>query len=281
MSEVSVLEKTTFLLGLLCLCTGSADAAAPSVYQSPPCIFAAVGSEPIMECSSPLIGESKIFFISWYKEERKLSLSDRRFMRSENITARSGSLWIPRVQTNDAGVYTCEIGTTTHSFNGSGTKLEVHGSGQKLENQTAAEGCVHFTAPQQEHVALTVGLPLLFLLTASVLIICYFKRPKWFPAEESFRNQLDTHRETPTQQELTTEVPPDLYHMPKSTSRLAHQKERQLQPQTPANPIEDGLNYSSMYFSQEYPEAVQMDEERTELYAPVKKKKSSASYAAY
>ncbi|KAM9121998.1 uncharacterized protein ACDP82_013995 [Pangshura tecta] len=206
MSEVSVLEKTTFLLGMLCLCTGSADAAAPGVYQSPPCIFAAVGSEPIMECSSPLIGESKIFFISWYKEERKLSLSDRHFRRSENITARSGSLWIPRVQTNDAGIYTCEIGTTTHSFNGSGTKLEVHGSGQKLENQTAAEGCVHFTThqPDTEHMALIVGLLLLFLLTASVLIICYFKRPKWFPAVDSFRSQLDTHTETPTQQGRTS-----------------------------------------------------------------------------
>ncbi|XP_044843601.1 uncharacterized protein LOC123349510 [Mauremys mutica] len=281
MSEVSVLEKTTFLLGLLCLCTGSADAAALGVYQSPPCIFAAVGSEPIMECRFPPMEASEAAFISWYKEERKLSPSDRRFRPSQNLTAGSASLRIPHMQAQDAGVYTCEVGNWAHSSTGNGTKLKVHGSGQKLENQTAAAGCAHFTAPQQEHMALIVGLPLLFLLTASVLIICYFKRPKWFPAEESFRRQLNTHRETPTQQELTTDVPPDLYHMPKSTSRLAHQKERQLQPQTPANPIEDGLNYSSMYFSQEYPEAVQMDEERTELYAPVKKKKSSASYAAY
>ncbi|XP_065422945.1 uncharacterized protein LOC101954008 isoform X1 [Chrysemys picta bellii] len=276
MSEVSVLERTTFLL-LLCLCTGSADDAAPGVYQSPPCIVAAVGSEPIMECRFPPMEASEIGFISWYKEKRKLSPSDRPFRQSENLTAGSVSLQLPHVQAQDAGVYTCEVGNITHSSPGNGTKLEVRGSGQKPENQTAGEGCVHFTAPQQEHTALIVCLPLLFLLTLSVLIVAYFKRPKCFPAEESFRSQLDMHTETPAQQE----VPPDLYHMPKSTTRLAQQKERQLQPQTPANPTEDGLNYSSMYFSQEYPEAAQMDEERTELYAPVKKKKRSASDAVY
>ncbi|XP_065422946.1 uncharacterized protein LOC101954008 isoform X2 [Chrysemys picta bellii] len=253
MSEVSVLERTTFLL-LLCLCTGSADDAAPGVYQSPPCIVAAVGSEPIMECRFPPMEASEIGFISWYKEKRKLSPSDRPFRQSENLTAGSVSLQLPHVQAQDAGVYTCEVGNITHSSPGNGTKLEV-----------------------REHTALIVCLPLLFLLTLSVLIVAYFKRPKCFPAEESFRSQLDMHTETPAQQE----VPPDLYHMPKSTTRLAQQKERQLQPQTPANPTEDGLNYSSMYFSQEYPEAAQMDEERTELYAPVKKKKRSASDAVY
>ncbi|CAM5150327.1 unnamed protein product [Eretmochelys imbricata] len=281
MSEVSVLERKIFLLGLLCLCTGSANAAAPGMHQSPPCIFAVMGSEPIIECRFPPMEASGIAFISWYKEERRLIPSDRRFEWFKNFTAGSGSLRIPHVQAQDAGVYTCEVGNNPYNFKGNGTKLEVHGSGQKPENQTAAEGCVLFTEHQEAPMVLIVGLPLLFLLTLSVLIICYFKRPKWFPAEESLRSQLDMHTEMSTQQEVTAGVPPELYRMPKSTTRQAQQKERQLQPQTPENPIEDGLNYSSLYFSQEYPEAAHMDEERTELYAPVKKKERSTSDAVY
>uniref|UniRef100_A0A8C0J7H0 Uncharacterized protein n=1 Tax=Chelonoidis abingdonii TaxID=106734 RepID=A0A8C0J7H0_CHEAB len=80
-----IILKGLFSLPLL----GSADAAAPGVYQSPPCIVADVGSEPIMECRFPPIEASEIAFISWFKEERRLSSSDRRFRPSQNLTAGS------------------------------------------------------------------------------------------------------------------------------------------------------------------------------------------------
>ncbi|TFK00263.1 phosphorylase b kinase gamma catalytic chain, liver/testis isoform [Platysternon megacephalum] len=175
------MERTSFLAALLCLGSGSADAAAPGVYQSPPCIFAAVGMEPIMECRFPPMEASEIVFMSWYKEERRLSPSDRRFRRYENLTAGSASLRIPRVQAQDAGVYTCEVGTNTHSSTGNGTKLEVQGS-TPPRNQSAMEGCVHVTAPQEEKGIIillrnVVGAVLLLTLALAVIIVHFMSGP--------------------------------------------------------------------------------------------------------
>ncbi|CAM4541979.1 unnamed protein product, partial [Lepidochelys kempii] len=88
---------------------------------------ASLQSEPIIESRFPPMEASGIAFISWYKEERRLIPSDRRFEWFINFTAGSGSLRIPRVQAQDAGVYTCEVGNNPYNFKGNGTKLEVHG----------------------------------------------------------------------------------------------------------------------------------------------------------
>ncbi|EMP32527.1 Ig kappa chain V region GOM [Chelonia mydas] len=104
----------------------SKDDAAVGVYQTPLCISAAVGMEPIMECRFPPMETSEIVYISWYKEGETLNSSDSHLLRSENLTAGSGTLKISRVQAQDAGVYVCEMGNITHSSTGNGTKLEVH-----------------------------------------------------------------------------------------------------------------------------------------------------------
>ncbi|KAM7146488.1 uncharacterized protein RBU57_013855 [Macrochelys suwanniensis] len=156
------MERTSFLTTLLCLCSVSKDHAALGVYQTPPCISAAVGTEPIMECRFPPMEESEIVFLMWKKKGETLNSSDSRLLRSENLTAGSGTLRISRVQAQDAGVYVCEMGNITHSFNGSGTTLEVQGSTPPV-NQSAMEGCVQVTAPQEEEVATSVGINILLL----------------------------------------------------------------------------------------------------------------------
>lgn len=80
-----------------------------------------------MECRFPPMETSEIVYISWYKEGETLNSSDSHLLRSENLTAGSGTLKISRVQAQDAGVYVCEMGNITHSSTGNGTKLEVHG----------------------------------------------------------------------------------------------------------------------------------------------------------
>ncbi|XP_067406403.1 uncharacterized protein [Emydura macquarii macquarii] len=215
------------------------------------------------------------------KRQNQLFTFSRRVNRYE-FDSSNRAIKISRVQTDDAGVYVCEVGNSNYTLKGNGTKLEVHGSGQKPENQAAADGCIYVTVPHEEEapMALIVGLTFL-LLILSLLIVCCFKVRKWFPAKESLRSRADTHTETPTQQE-TAEVRTQLYSNPESTTGVTQPEERHLQRQAPAIPVKDSsLNYSSVCFRKEYLEPAQRNEEPTTLYAPVKKKKSPASDAVY